>query len=49
MFGLSIGTTIGLALYFILLILSIIYAVSGTWEGKKVEEEYEVDEWYRVL
>ena len=49
MFGLSGGVVVGFIILLAMLVAAIIYAVSGTYEGKKVEEEYEVEEWYHVL
>ena len=50
MFGLSIATAFFSLIYpLILFIGSLIYLLKGSYEGKKEEEEFNLDDWYRTF
>jgi len=50
MFGLPWSTTFFVIFWpLILLVGTLIYMLSGTYEGKKEEEEFNLDDWYKTF
>lgn len=47
--GLPVSTFIAFIIPIIVIAITFITFLTGTYEGKKIEEEYDVDEWYRTF
>ena len=48
-FGLPLATGIAFFAPIVVILIGCVFMVMGKYEGKKVEEEYGVEEWYRTF